>query len=323
LPLAKTAAAGSLLAQMGLALALRELSRRRRLLALGVLVAAIAAVLSVYRLDGLALKSRSLQYSSASTQALVDASSSVLGNLSQASEDLSTRAAVYANFMASPAVLSLVGQQVGLSGDQIYAAGPVNANEPRVEQEPTALKRNVEITGETVPYRLNFESQSSLPTINIYAQAPTTPQAVALANAAVVGLQRYVTSLENEDKVPAASRITIRQLGPANGAVVDGGISKQLAVMVFVAIFLLWCVLMLVGPRFRGIWRESAILQQDADDRARRIEPGEEAAEVSVHAPYRGRARDLGDESALFDLPSAPPSARDIDRPVVPARSTR
>ena len=53
--------------------------------------------------------------------------------------------------MASPAVLSLIGQQVGLSGEQIYAAGPVNANEPRVVQEPTALKRNVEITGETIP----------------------------------------------------------------------------------------------------------------------------------------------------------------------------
>src|ERR1700740_3202956 len=123
---------------MGFALALRELSRHRLLLALGGFVAVIAAVLSVYRLDGLTLKSRSLQYSSASTQILVDSSSSVLGNLSQSSEDLSTRAQVYANFMVSPAVLSLVGKQVGLSGEQIYAAGPVNANQPRVVQEPTA-----------------------------------------------------------------------------------------------------------------------------------------------------------------------------------------
>ena len=91
--------------------------------------------------------------------------------------------------------------------------------------------------------------------------------------------------------------------------------------MVFVAVFLLWCVLMLVGTRFRENWRESAILQQDADDRARRIEPGEEAAEVSVHAPYGGRARDLGDESALIVTPrgrersARPPSARDDRSP--------
>jgi hypothetical protein len=316
----KTAAAGPLLARMGFALALRELSRHRKLLALGVLVAALATVLSVYRLDGLTLKSRSLQYSSASTQALVDASSSVLGNLSQSSEDLSARAAVYANFMASPAVLDLVGKQVGLSGEQLYAAGPVNANQPRVVQEPTALKRNVEITGETTPYRLNFESQASLPTINIYSQAPTTPQAVALANAAVVGLRRYVTNLENEDKVPASSKIEIRQLGPANGAVVDSGISKQLAVMVFVAVFLLWCALILVGSRFRGVWRESAALQRDAEDRDQTAEAeDEEGAELAVYAPYGGRARNLGGEGALLDLPSA----REIDRPAMPARSMR
>jgi hypothetical protein len=311
---------------MGFALALRELSRHRALLALGALVATFAAILSVYRLDGLALKSRSLQYSSASAQALVDSSSSVLGNLSQSSEDLSTRAQVYANFMASPAVLSIVGKQVGLSGDQIYAAGPVNANEPRVVQEPTALKRNVEITGETVPYRLNFESQAGLPTINIYSQAPTTPQAVALANAAVVGLQRYVTNLEAEDKIPSSSRIEIRQLGTANGAVVDSGISKQLAVMVFLAVFLLWCVLMLAAPRFVAAWRESEVPPQGADnDWSEQADRGDGAAEDAVQAPRGGRTRDpdgvLFDdsESALFDISSR----REDDRHAVPARGVR
>jgi len=314
---------------MGLALALRELSRRRLLLALGAFLAVLAAVFSVYRPDGFALKSRSLQYSSASTQALVDASSSVLGNLSQSSEQLSTRATVYANFMASPAVIDLIGQQVGLSGAQIYAAGPVNANEPRVVQEPTALKRNVEITGETIPYRLNFESQANVPTIDIDAQAPTTNQAVALANAAVVGLRRYVTSLEAEDRVPSASRIAIRQLGAANGAVVDSGISKQLAVMVFVAVFLLWCALVLVAVRFRAIWRDSAGLQQDGaegHDWSGGADRGPGATKAAEQAPQPARTRDP--EGALFDdSEGAPlfdiPAGRGDDLHVIPARSLR
>jgi hypothetical protein len=229
----------------------------------GLLVAAIAATFSVYRLDGTKLKARSLQYSSASTQVLVDTPSSVLGNVSQSFEPLSARAVVYANFMASPAVLELIGKQVGLSGGQIYAAGPVDAQQPRVVQEPTALKRNVEITGETNPYRLSFESQTNLPTINIDSQAPTTKQAIALANAAAVGLQQYVTGLENADKVPPKARVTIRRLGLANGAVVDGGIRKSLAAIVFLAVFLLWCVLVLVGARFRENWRASALLESD------------------------------------------------------------
>ena len=223
---------------MEFALVLRELARQRLLLAIGVLVAVLAAVFSVYRLDGLSLKPRSLQYSSASTKVFVDTSSSVLGNLSQSFEPLQSRATVYANFMASPTVLDLIGQRAGIPGDQIYAAGPIDPLVPRIMQEPTAVQRNVEITGETTPYRLNFNSDPNLPTIGIFAQAPTTRQSIRLANAAVASLQQYVTSLEEADHIPQQSRIVIRQLGEANGGVVDGGISKALALMVFVGVFL-------------------------------------------------------------------------------------
>lgn len=311
---------------MGLALVLRELSARRRLLALGVLVAAVASILSVYRFDGGSLKARSLQYSAASTQVLVDTQSSVLGNFSQSFEPLSARALVYANFMTSPAVLNLVGQQVGLSGAQIYAAGPVNAQEPRVEQEPTALKRNVELTGETKPYRLGFESQQNVPTISINSQAPTTAQAVALANAAAVAMQRYVATVETANGIPPKSRVVIRQLGPASGAPVNGGVSKALAGMVFVAVLVLWCVLMLASRRFRVIWRESGALHGRADEWGDEIaEQGNGAEGVSGQASRGGRAYDHDDalfddqERASFDLPSA----RDEDRPSVPASSVR
>ncbi len=249
---------------MEFALVLRELSRRRWLLALGVVIALAAAILSVYRVDGLGLKARSLQYSSASTQVLVDAPSSVLGNLSQSFDPLTARAVVYANFMASPAVLAVIGSHAGIPGNQIYAAGPVDALQPRTVQEPTALKRNVEISGETTPYRLNFNSDPNLPTIGIFAQAPTTSEALALASASVIGLQQYVSGLEDADKIPASSRVTLRQLGQPNGGVVDGGISKSLALIVFVGVFLLWCILVLVGTRFHEQWRASAALA-DAD----------------------------------------------------------
>ena len=252
---------------MEFALLVRMLLRRKLLLAVGLLIAAIAAVFSVYRLDGTRLKARSLQYSGASTQLLIDSPKSVLGNLDQSFEPLSTRALVYANFMASPSVLDLIGQRVGLSGSQIYAAGPVNAQGTRVEQEPTALKRNVEIAGETDPYRLNFASQANLPTISIYAQAPTTGQAVALANASVVALQEYVTHLQKSTRTPPAARVTVRQLGPASGSVVNGGIRKSLAALVFVLVFVLWCALLLVAERVRANWRSSAALLEAQGDR--------------------------------------------------------
>ncbi len=277
---------------MEFALAIRDLWKRRLLLGLGVLVAAAAAASSVHH--------KSLQYSGASTQVLVDSSSSVIGNASEPFEPLSGRAQVYSNFMTSPTILEAIGRQVGLAGDQIYAAGPVDANLPRVEQEPTALKRNVEITGETKPYRLSFENQGNVPTITINAQAPTTKQAIALANASAVALERYVAGVVASDKIPAHSQVAIRQLGSASGAVVDGGISKTLAAIVFIAVFLLWCVLVLVGVRFRETWRASAALQvQREGDLDELVEP----RGVSEDEAPRGRStrpRDLDDGTPLY-----------------------
>ena len=302
---------------MELARVIRELWKRKLLLALGVLIAVAAAVYSVH--------SKPLQYSAASTQVLVDSESSVLGNVTQSTEALSARAEVYANFMASPAILGIIGKQVGLSGDQIYAAGPVNAAEPRVEQEPTALKRNVQLTGETKPYKLNYEAQGNLPTITVYSQAPTTGQAVALANAAVVGLQRYVAGAESASGIPKSSKIVIRQLGSANGGVVDGGTSKTLAAMVFVAVFALWCVLMLYGTRFGKAWRASAVaLDEQDDDSSDRAGRGGEAGQGEDGGEAPAQALRNGHAHALEGMPLDVPSGRKDDRAApVPARSAR
>jgi hypothetical protein len=244
---------------MEFALVLRELARHRRALVVGVLVALAAATLSVYHLNGLKLKPRQLTHSSASTSVFVDTPSSVLGNLTPSFSPLQARATAYANFMASPEVLTMIGQKAAIPGDQIYAAGPVDSQVPRIVEEPTAVQRNVEITGETAPYRLNFNNDPNLPTIGIYAQAPTTRQAILLANAAATSLGQYVRNLQEVDRTPAQSRVVIRQLGQASGGVVDGGISKTLAIMVFMGMFLVWCVLVLVAVRFRESWRASEL----------------------------------------------------------------
>ena len=255
---------------MAFALVLRELSGRWKLLIVGVLLALFAATLSVYRPDGFKLKPRSLQYAAASTQVMVDTSSTVLGNSSLVFDGPNARATVFANFMTSPAVLNLIGQKAGIPGDQIYAAGPVNTNVPRIIQEPTDLKRNVEITGETAPYRLNLNTDPDLPIINIYSQAPTTAQAIALANGAVSGLDEFITGQENADRIQRAARVVVKPLGTANGGVVNPGIRKSLAAIVFVAVFVLWCVLVLVGARFRKSWKASAALYNPTDEQSQR-----------------------------------------------------
>jgi hypothetical protein len=231
------------------------------MLAVGVVLAVLASIFSVYRLHDGKLEARDLVYSSATTQVFVDGPSSALGNLTKTFEPLETRAAIYANFMASPTVLSLIGQKAGIPADQLYAAGPIDPTVPRTVQEPTAVERNIELTGETRPYRLNFNDDPNLPTIGIFAQAPTTAQAIKLADASVAALEEYVTGLETSEKTAATSRVVIRQLGEATGGPVDSGIKKSLAVMVFVLVLVLWSVLMLVGRRALAAWRASAVIE--------------------------------------------------------------
>jgi hypothetical protein len=269
---------------MEFALVVRELTKYRRMLALGVLVATIAAVLSVYRLDGLKLKPRGLVYSSASTTVMVDSTPSSLGSTSQSFEGLTSRATVYANFMTSPTFLKLVGQRAGVAGDQIYAAGPTDPQMPRVVQEPTAVQRNVEITGETTPYRFNFNNDPNIPTIQIYAQAPTTSVAIRLANAAAASLRQYVRTVQAEQQISRGLDVSIRPLGEATGGVSDPGIKKSLAVLAFVGVLLLWCVLILVVTRFRESWRATGVLAEvwkpQTEDPARTEEP------PGVHRAY-------------------------------------
>jgi hypothetical protein len=266
---------------MEFARTLRELFTHRLLLGVGVAVAIAAAAIGA--------SSGSLTHSGASTQVLVDARASVLGSVTQPFEPLASRAQVYANFMASPAFLEEVGKRVGIKGSQIYAAGPVNANEPRVEQEPTALKRNVQITGETKPYRLNYESQANLPTIGIYAQAPTTSMAVGLANGAAASLASYVARVEAAAGIPVRSQIVIRQLGPAAGSVSDGGIGKSIAFLIFIVVLAFWCVLVLVGTRFRETWSASALPPAPVDAGHEPLEVRREPLEVRPEPePARG-----------------------------------
>ena len=242
---------------MELALVLRELWTRKLIVGAGVIVAIAAAVLSAYRLDGFGLKPRSLSFSSASTQVLIDTGQSAIGDTSQNVDPLLTRATVYANLMAGPVFLNEIGSRIGLSGDQIYAAGPVDPQLARTVQEPTALKRNVELTGERVPYKFNFDNDPNLPEVGIFAQAPTTKQAIAMANAAAATLAAYVAGIETTSGVPVHSRVAVRQLGGASGAVVNGGVSKTVFGLVFIAVLSVWCVGLLAAARFRENWRAS------------------------------------------------------------------
>jgi len=246
---------------MELARTLKTLWSRRRLMALGAAIAALAALLSVYSV-GIAppsLTSRTNVFATASTQLLVDAPDSAFADLENDLTPLETRASVFARFLASPAALELVARDAGVPLDSIEAQGPYDINLPVIQQEPTAGQRSSQIIGEGALYRLRFENNPVLPIVSVFAQAPTKSEAIALADAAPRALRTYIARLQADQETPEDRRVVIRKLGDATGGVVNQGANLQIALLVFIVVFGAWCMLLIPAQTLARGWREADV----------------------------------------------------------------
>jgi len=241
-----------------LARTLKTLWLRRRLLAVGALVALVAALLSIYRV-GLfppSLEGRTNVFASASTQILVDTPDSAFADLSYDLESLDTRASVFARFLASPAAVALIAREAKLPFDAIEAQGPFELNVPEVQQASTAERRSSQIIGEGAVYRLRFENNPSLPIVTVFAQAPDTREAERLAAAVPTALRRYIDRIQVQQQTPPDRQVEIRRLGKANGAIVNRGANLQIATLVFIIVLGGWCMLLIPAQTIARGWRE-------------------------------------------------------------------
>lgn len=236
---------------------LKILWQRRLLVALGALVALVAALLSVNRVELFppSLQSRTNVFATASTQILVDTPRSAFADLSNETDPLETRASVFARFLTSPVAIALIAREAGLPVDAIEAQGPYELNLPPFQQEPTAEQRSTQIIGEGALYRLRFENNPELPIVSVFAQAPTRGAAIGLAAAAPAALRAYVERIQRRQHTPVARQVEIRKLGHATGGIVNEGASRQIAVLVFAVVFAAWCMLLVPAHTIAQGWR--------------------------------------------------------------------
>lgn len=244
---------------MDVARTLKVLWQRRRLVALGALFAALAAMLSIYRVGLVppSLTSRTNVFATASTQILVDTPDSAFADLANDVEPLNTRASVFARFLASPVAVALIARKAQLPFDAIEAKGPFELNVPEVQQAPTAERRSSQILGEGALYRLRFENNSSLPIVTVFAQAPNQAGAVRLAAAAPAALRDYIDRIQARQHTPAKQRVAIRQLGRATGGIVNQSANLQIATLVFVVVLGAWCMLLVPARTIARGWRRA------------------------------------------------------------------
>ena len=284
---------------MQLVLILKELLRHRRWLAIGPVFVAVVVGYAVH-----SLAPPTVQWT-AQGQMFVDSSSSAISNSWEAFDGLGTRAPVYANMMTSSVVLQYVAKASGIPADEIAVTGPVDDTGLRSGHAPTAPGG---------PYSLTLDVTIPQPIIRITAVAPTRQSALALANGAVQGLSQYVTHLATTENIPFARQIVIRDLGYPTALSEANGLTTMIIVPVAIAVFFVWCLLVLFGARFVETWKGERVPSGSATP------PAPSQAGVGAltrHSPSEVNGDSLklvdGDPAAgLWPRPPLPPPRRDV-----------
>lgn len=215
---------------------------------LGIAIAGVAGLSTAYRLSLFPpdITERALSYGSANTQVLVDTPSSALTDLGPQLEPLAKRAAVFTRLARTLPVRQAIAREVGADEQAIVVEAPIQSNEPNAATEPTAERRSDSLLEEDRRFRIIFEADRGLPAVNIFARAPLAEDAVRLADAGAAGFIKYIEAVQRRQEVPAARRVTLRQLGAARGGVIAGDINLELAALTFAGVLFAWAVLMLV-----------------------------------------------------------------------------
>lgn len=230
---------------------LNELWRHKRWLAVGLLVAGLFALSSVYKLPS--LQKKDLQVGSASVQMLVDAEYSPVSRLDAPVDGLAYRAQLYSRLLKSTPVTQRVADELGVPASTIVTQGP-DATQNNTGREVKPEERANEILVEGNILALYAVPLGELPIVQIAAQATTAEQAIALANAATKALEAYVA--EGQQAVPADRRVELRKLGQAQGGTLYQGTDKTAAALSFFGAFAFWCFLVLVVSRVLRSVRE-------------------------------------------------------------------
>jgi hypothetical protein len=282
---------------------IRQLWRRKLLVTLVFLVALCVAIWSAYKVPS--MEKRGLQLGAASSQILVDSPASTLVEGVDANQltTLSTRARVYAQYLASLQARDTIAKATGIPSRAIKVSGPFSSDISRnnYQNQPAESRAN-DVLKEGAGYRLIFDAQEGVPIISVSAQAPTAEAAIKLAQASFVALNEYVDKLQREaDAVPekevakgAAPEVStdngvrVRQLGAPEGGTIGSGNGKILMVFVFLAVFLLGCALIAILPGMARHWRL--------------LDRAEQLVEESADAPAPGTSEDplrFGGRAAL------------------------
>jgi hypothetical protein len=231
----------------------KALWRKKVWLALGFVLATLAATSMVYQL-GPSPKSKTVRYGAGQTEILIDSPSSVIGDLKRDVPSLIARGGIFERFLATDEATKAIAKAAGLPANQIAVVAP----KLFIDGVPDAksAERASKLAGKR-PYLIQVQQGDDLPVLSIVSQAPTPDEARKLANGSATALADVVERLQKDSGVPENRLLTIRQLGTASAGEIVENPSKLKAVAVFVVVFGFACFLILAGPAIADAWRTS------------------------------------------------------------------
>jgi hypothetical protein len=250
---------------------LNELWNRRLWVIAATVVALLVGISTNYKLPS--FEKRAQLVGAATSQVLIDSSTSAIADVDRDPGPLANRAVVLAQYMSSAEARTEIAKKMGLSPTQIAADGPFSSLTDRSTYQATpAGPRANQLTEENAIYRLVFDAQLSLPIISIYTQAPDATGATRLASAATGVLTGYVVELDKG--IPPARRITVSRLGEPEGGTVNDGANPILAFLAFVGVLVVLCTLIVLGSGLWRQWQEMKLSDGGDGDSARRVPEG-------------------------------------------------
>jgi hypothetical protein len=248
---------------VGIGIRMRTLWRLRGGMILCLALSLLAAVWSVQKISLFppSLTPRSLEMATASTSVVIDTPTSALVDLRQDTyslDGLTNRAVLLGNVISSTTVRQHIARRAGLPVERLTIQAPLTPK----QSAPRADSENRRTTGDIVKstdhYRLNIQSNPSVPVLDIYAQTPNAESAAILVNSAVEELQAYLVDLARAEKTPPHKQITLIQLGKARGTVINEGVDWQIAILAFLITFGISSATVIFAARVRAGWRLAA-----------------------------------------------------------------
>jgi hypothetical protein len=245
---------------------LRELARRKALVAAVLAVALLAGFLLAFE-PGLPPQSRQYEVAIASSDILVDTRTSQVVAVGRRGPDLPTlagRANLMGNLLTSGTLKEGIAKRAGVSAERLVVVPPADPSTPELPPVPVKPRGSLGIPPAEATI-LTLSTDEALPILHVEAQAPRLATARALSQATLAELRRYLGAVAATQGIPADNQLVVREFGAPVAGFALRGLPRRYALVATVFLALLGCGAILGWAWLVRNWRAAEADEDDND----------------------------------------------------------